>query len=144
MEKLQKRIHIAQERICRRLEQLGVVVTEQLDIEMAEALALGDRLLALGTDIGRDISSALLDGRRVLLEGAQGTALDLDHGTYPFVTSSNTTAAAAATARTSSTRRSRRCRTPSTRPTARRACGRAAAASARATTTATLPLAPSL
>jgi adenylosuccinate synthase len=33
----------------------------------------------------------------VLLEGAQGTALDLDHGTYPFVTSSNTTAAAAAT-----------------------------------------------
>ena len=97
VEKLQKRIHIAQERICRRLEQLGVVVTEQLDIEMAEALALGDRLLALGTDIGRDISSALLDGRRVLLEGAQGTALDLDHGTYPFVTSSNTTAAAAAT-----------------------------------------------
>ncbi len=33
----------------------------------------------------------------MLLEGAQGTALDLDHGTYPFVTSSNTTAAAAAT-----------------------------------------------
>jgi adenylosuccinate synthase len=33
----------------------------------------------------------------VLLEGAQGTALDLDHGTYPFVTSSNTTAAGAAT-----------------------------------------------
>ena len=60
VEKLQKRIHIAQERICRRLEQLGVVVTEQLDIEMAEALALGDRLLALGTDIGRDISSACL------------------------------------------------------------------------------------
>ena len=68
------------------------------DSDMAEALALGDRLLALGTDIGRDISSALLDGRRVLLEGAQGTALDLDHGTYPFVTSSNTTAAAAVVA----------------------------------------------
>ena len=40
---------------------------------------------------------ALNEGRKVLLEGAQGTALDLDHGTYPFVTSSNTTAAAAAT-----------------------------------------------
>ena len=96
-EKLQKRVRIAQDRICRRVEQLGAVVTEQLDMEMAEALALGDRLLALGTDVGRDISSALLDGRKVLLEGAQGTALDLDHGTYPFVTSSNTTAAAAAT-----------------------------------------------
>ena len=37
------------------------------------------------------------DGRRVLLEGAQGTLLDLDHGTYPFVTSSNPIAGGAAT-----------------------------------------------
>jgi len=64
---------------------------------MEGALALGDRLLDLATDTGLEISAALRDGRRVLLEGAQGTALDLDHGTYPFVTSSNTTAAAAAT-----------------------------------------------
>jgi adenylosuccinate synthase len=43
------------------------------------------------------VDRALRDGRRVLCEGAQGTLLDLDHGTYPFVTSSNPVAAAAAT-----------------------------------------------
>lgn len=72
---------------------------EAPDLESAveEALALRDRLLALGTDTGLEVVSALEAGRSVLMEGAQGTALDLDHGTYPFVTSSNTTAAAAAT-----------------------------------------------
>ncbi len=44
-----------------------------------------------------EITTALKAGKRILLEGAQGTALDVDHGTYPFVTSSNTTAAAAST-----------------------------------------------
>jgi len=43
------------------------------------------------------VDRALREGRDVLLEGAQGTLLDLDHGTYPFVTSSNTVAANAAT-----------------------------------------------
>ncbi|MFN2629369.1 MAG: adenylosuccinate synthase [Gaiellaceae bacterium] len=43
------------------------------------------------------VDRALRDGRTVLLEGAQGTLLDLDHGTYPFVTSSSTVAANAAT-----------------------------------------------
>ncbi len=43
------------------------------------------------------VHQALLDGQDVLFEGAQGTLLDLDHGTYPFVTSSNPLAAAAAT-----------------------------------------------
>jgi adenylosuccinate synthase len=43
------------------------------------------------------VDRALREGRSVLLEGAQGTLLDLDHGTYPFVTSSNTVAANAAT-----------------------------------------------
>ncbi|MDQ3822130.1 MAG: adenylosuccinate synthase [Actinomycetota bacterium] len=42
------------------------------------------------------VDRALADGRYVLLEGAQGTLLDLDHGTYPFVTSSNPVAGAAA------------------------------------------------
>jgi len=40
-------------------------------------------------EVGDEISQALKNGRRVLAEGAQGTLLDLDHGTYPFVTSSN-------------------------------------------------------
>jgi adenylosuccinate synthase len=43
------------------------------------------------------LNEALLRGQRVLAEGAQGTLLDLDHGTYPFVTSSNPTAAGALT-----------------------------------------------
>jgi adenylosuccinate synthase len=43
------------------------------------------------------IDHALKDGKHVLFEGAQGTMLDLDHGTYPFVTSSNPTAGAACT-----------------------------------------------
>jgi adenylosuccinate synthase len=43
------------------------------------------------------VHTALRDGRYVLFEGAQGTLLDLDHGTYPFVTSSNPVASAAAT-----------------------------------------------
>jgi len=55
-----------------------------------------DRLLGLTVDVGAEIDGALRAGRRVLLEGAQGALLDVDHGTYPFVTSSSTTAAGAA------------------------------------------------
>ncbi|MEY4374298.1 MAG: adenylosuccinate synthase, partial [Candidatus Eisenbacteria bacterium] len=49
----------------------------------------------LVTDVGDELHAALQAGRRVLLEGAQGTLLDLDHGTYPFVTSSPASAAGA-------------------------------------------------
>ena len=48
-------------------------------------------------DTGLLLSKALDDGKVVLLEGSQGTLLDVDHGTYPFVTSSNPTAGGAAT-----------------------------------------------
>lgn len=94
--RLAKRISVAKERICNRLMDLGVG-TDDLDRAMDEALALGERLLALAVDVGPEITDALREGQNVLLEGAQGTALDLDHGTYPFVTSSNTTAGGAAT-----------------------------------------------
>jgi adenylosuccinate synthase len=60
-------------------------------------MAKRERLLPLITDTGREITEALRRGERVLLEGAQGAMLDVDHGTYPFVTSSTTTAAGAAT-----------------------------------------------
>lgn len=96
-ERLHKRVAAAQERIMRRLEQLDAGVTDELEAAMEEALGLGERLLSIATDTGPEITDALNAGKRVLLEGAQGTALDLDHGTYPFVTSSNTTAASAAT-----------------------------------------------
>ena len=55
------------------------------------------RLRPYVADTSLLVDRALRDGERVLLEGAQGTLLDLDHGTYPFVTSSNPTAGAAAT-----------------------------------------------
>src|SRR5205814_4161004 len=42
--------------------------------------------------VWRDLDAALRRGRRILFEGAQGVLLDVDHGTYPFVTSSNTVA----------------------------------------------------
>src|SRR5207244_9730620 len=47
------------------------------------------------TDVGLELHDALRGGARVLLEGAQGTMLDLDHGTYPYVTSSSACAAGA-------------------------------------------------
>jgi adenylosuccinate synthase len=66
--------------------------------ELAERMeALAVRLRPYVADTSLLVDEALTDGRRVLLEGAQGTLLDLDHGTYPFVTSSNPTAGAAAT-----------------------------------------------
>jgi adenylosuccinate synthase len=54
-----------------------------------EYLAMGERLAPHIADTGALLYQALREGKRVLLEGAQGTLLDLDHGTYPFVTSSN-------------------------------------------------------
>ncbi len=96
-ERLAKRVAQAQARIRERLDEMGQTVTDELDRAMEEALGLGERLRTLACETGPEITAALRSGRHVLLEGAQGTALDLDHGTYPFVTSSNTTAAAAAT-----------------------------------------------
>ena len=61
-----------------------------------EALAMAPRLEALIADVPRALYDAHRDGANLLFEGAQGTLLDIDHGTYPFVTSSNCVAGAAA------------------------------------------------
>src|SRR5205823_10457029 len=55
------------------------------------------RLRPIVGDTSLLVDEALRDGKEVLFEGAQGTLLDLDHGTYPFVTSSNPVASGAAT-----------------------------------------------
>ena len=55
-----------------------------------------ERLLAVAGDVGAALHEALQADGCVLLEGAQGSLLDIDHGTYPYVTSSNTTAGGAA------------------------------------------------
>jgi adenylosuccinate synthase len=66
-----------------------------LDEHVALLERLAPRLLPLATDTGLLVHRALRAGKRVLLEGAQGALLDVDHGTYPYVTSSNTTAGGA-------------------------------------------------
>jgi adenylosuccinate synthase len=60
-----------------------------------EYLAYGERLRPYVADTGLVLGKALDDGKVVLLEGAQATMLDVDHGTYPFVTSSSPTAGGA-------------------------------------------------
>ena len=84
------------ERANAMLQLLGSANRASLEehLELVERLSV--RLRPLATDTGRLVYRALRDGRRVLLEGAQGALLDVDHGTYPYVTSSNTTAGGAA------------------------------------------------
>ena len=66
--------------------------------EVLQALSeIAAEILALRTDVGAEIRDAIAGEGRVLLEGAQGALLDIDHGTYPYVTSSSTTAGGAAT-----------------------------------------------
>jgi adenylosuccinate synthase len=61
-----------------------------------ETLALADRLSPLVADVPRGLYEANRAGKNLLFEGAQGSLLDIDHGTYPYVTSSNCVAGAAA------------------------------------------------
>jgi len=62
---------------------------DRLKNDLAEIAAF---VLAFARPIWRDLDEARRRGRRILFEGAQGVLLDVDHGTYPFVTSSNTVA----------------------------------------------------
>ena len=95
--RLREQLEIAAARANSRLSALGSdlkVDAAQLSDELAE---YAPRLTAMCYDVGQELHQALKRGERVLLEGAQGSMLDVDHGTYPFVTSSNTTAGAATT-----------------------------------------------
>jgi adenylosuccinate synthase len=69
----------------------GLAVDEVVE----EYLEYGVQLRRYVTDTSLVLHNALRDGKLVLLEGGQGTLLDVDHGTYPFVTSSNPTAGGA-------------------------------------------------
>ncbi len=60
-----------------------------------EYMGYADRLKGYIADCGEILRNANASGKRILAEGAQGTMLDLDHGTYPFVTSSSSTAGGA-------------------------------------------------
>jgi adenylosuccinate synthase len=65
--------------------------------EVDETLKLGEKIKSYICDTAELTNRALDEGKSVLFEGAQGTMLDIDHGTYPFVTSSSATSGGAAT-----------------------------------------------
>jgi len=64
---------------------------------VAELMALAPQILPYIDTTWKTLDEAKRAGKRILFEGAQGTMLDIDHGTYPFVTSSNVVASQAAT-----------------------------------------------
>ncbi|UOG90753.1 MAG: adenylosuccinate synthase [Candidatus Thiothrix sulfatifontis] len=67
------------------------------DAVLAEAMQMAEIIKPMITDIPNRLAELRKAGKDVMLEGAQGTLLDIDHGTYPFVTSSSTTAGGACT-----------------------------------------------
>ncbi len=73
--------------------------TEALDFKvMLEAtLALAEQVKPMLTDVAEELYAYQKSGKNILFEGAQGALLDIDHGTFPYVTSSSTTAGGAAT-----------------------------------------------
>ena len=73
------------------------VDTLEFSAVLDEALAHGERLLPMMADVTSLLHEYRKTQARLLFEGAQGSLLDIDHGTYPFVTSSNTTAGGTAT-----------------------------------------------
>ena len=68
-----------------------------VDEVVSDLLSYADRLRPMVADTGLVLNQALEAGKTVLFEGGQATMLDVDHGTYPFVTSSNATSGGAAT-----------------------------------------------
>ncbi len=68
-----------------------------VDDIVAELRSYADRLRPMVCDTSMLLHQALIEGKTVLFEGGQATMLDVDHGTYPFVTSSNSTAGGAST-----------------------------------------------
>ena len=64
------------------------------DTTHAELMRMAPRLLRMAADVPNELDMAMRQGHALLFEGAQGSLLDIDHGTYPYVTSSNCVAGA--------------------------------------------------
>ena len=97
MDRLRPLVERGVETANMRLERNGSSKRASVDETMERLGALAPRLTALSEDLGLVMHRAVKSGAAILLEGAQGSLLDVDHGTYPFVTSSNTTVGGAAT-----------------------------------------------
>jgi adenylosuccinate synthase len=79
------------------LEHFYGVQTLELSEILDATLEMGDQLLPMMADVTALLHQYRAESKSILFEGAQGSLLDIDHGTYPFVTSSNTTACGTAT-----------------------------------------------
>jgi adenylosuccinate synthase len=91
-----------EEKIRANLKEKNFYLTKFLSAEPLEVESILDRYLEMGealtpfiTDVSVELADGLKANKRILFEGAQGTHLDIDHGTYPFVTSSNPISGAA-------------------------------------------------
>ena len=94
-ERLREVVAKGAENAQRRLVASGSDTVIDIEAVVAHLEHLAKRLLPLADDVGLTVHRAVKSKAAVLLEGAQGSLLDIDHGTYPFVTSSNTTAGGA-------------------------------------------------
>ena len=90
--KVKERVPVAREE----LKRLGATPDLDEAAIVKQYAELGRRLARHATDVSLWLHRAMKEGKKLLFEGAQGTMLDVDHGTYPFVTSSNTVAGNAA------------------------------------------------
>jgi adenylosuccinate synthase len=92
-QKIEAALHDKNQILVKVFNRKGITVEEVID----EYLGYAEILKPYVTDTSLLLDQALQQGKVVLLEGSQGTLLDVDHGTYPFVTSSNPTAGGAST-----------------------------------------------
>ncbi len=96
-DRLRELVHANLDELVPLITHLGGTAPTKNEIEgwIADAAAAGEKLAPHTGDAGRHVARVIAEGRHVLFEGAQGCLLDLDHGTYPYVTSSSTIAAGA-------------------------------------------------
>jgi adenylosuccinate synthase len=80
-----------------RARAFGVEGDIDIDVAAEQYAAAAEKIRPLVTDTAYLLSDAMRSGKNLLFEGAQGTMLDIDHGTYPFVTSSSACAGGAST-----------------------------------------------
>jgi adenylosuccinate synthase len=94
---LEERIGLVVARIQAELRHLGAPELADAASYLETCRAWGERLKPMLRDTEQLLNGWIRDGRSLLFEGAQGALLDVDHGTYPFVTSSNSTSGGACT-----------------------------------------------
>ncbi|MCH8942309.1 MAG: adenylosuccinate synthase [Bacteroidetes bacterium] len=95
---------ILEEKIRKNLKEKNIIIKKvyerkELNVEeiVSQYMKFDEIIDKYIKDVPMFLNKAITDGKSVLLEGAQGTLLDVDHGTYPFVTSSNPTSGGACT-----------------------------------------------